>query len=143
MRIHPSKGFNINPNNPIKKFCQQNLNIEEKITETLEKLIKRTEYEVPEYGGFRPIEEEFTNPDIGSIANRVKFSVKPSTDKTNQKDRILKMDIFSYKGNSTSPIFEVAKKEEILKILKTENLPEKIKKIISEANHALLKKNME
>lgn len=142
MHIHPSKGFHISPNNSIKKFCQQNIKIEDKITEALDNLINKTENEVPEYGRlFRPVEEEFPNPDLTSIANKVKFTVKASTEKENQKGRILKMEIFSQKGNSISPIFEVGTKEEILKMLKNESFPEKIKKIIAEANHILLKKN--
>ncbi len=144
MHIPANHNYKIKGSPLLKKaHLQTSIKLEDTIKESLSKLLKRTEYEIPEYGRlFKPIEEEFLNPNTRSVANRVKFSVKPSTDKKNQTGRILKMEIFSREGNSISPLFECGKKEDLLNILKDEKLPEKVKEHIIKANVVLLKKNL-
>lgn len=133
MRI--PKNFTVNNSNPLKKFTQKPINLDDKIKETLKTLLKRTENEVPPYGRlFGRIEEEFQNPDLLTSANKIKFLIKPSTDTTNQTDRILEMKIFAKNGNNTSPFFKVGTKEKLLEILKDEELPKIIKNHISIAN---------
>lgn len=145
----------VNPNYVIKKlngvssFKQKAPSIDETIKQTVDKLFKRAEYEVPEYGRlFKPVEEEFQNPDLTSIANRIKFSIKPSTSPQNQTDRILKMDIFSLKGNSISPIFECAGKDkpfgkkQLLEYIQSEKFLNRIKEEILNADKALLKRQL-
>lgn len=134
---------------PIGRACKtQNFTarmpeLDEIIHKTVKTMQKRAEFEVPEYGRlFKPVVEEMQNPDTTAAANRAKFTIKPSTEKNNQKGRILKMEVLSAKGNAITPIFECGSKEDILKILKDETLPEKIKDIINNANEASLKKEI-
>ena len=141
--------------NPLYKFSQvgsiasfkqlpEEQELDETIADTIEKLTKRVEYEVPEYGRlFAPIHEEFTNPDAQAIAHDIRFTVKPSTNISKEKIRILKMEILSREGNSIAPIFEVGTKEEILNLLKDENLIERIKTEISNADASIHKKSRE
>lgn len=146
MIIHNNKPIQRFNNCSVRKLTDKTFkstNIEPVLNESLKKFTERAEREVPEYGRlFAPISEEFKNPDLTSIANRIKFSIKPSTDKANQTGRILKMEIFSQRGNQISPIFECGTKEELLAFLKDEKLPLKIKEIISHAGKMLLKKSL-
>ena len=149
MRIPANHNFIVKKLNGPVSFHQKVDTLEEKITESLANLIKRAEYEVPEYGRlFKPVEEEFKNPNISSIADTIKFSIKPSTAKTNQKARILKMEIFSPNGNSITPIFECEAenkpfgKKELLDLLKDKDFAKRVKEEISAANTTLLKKQL-
>ncbi len=115
-------------------FKSQKPTIDDSINKTLTTLYKRAEREVPEYGMFRPVVEEFDNINRNESSKRIKLSIRPSTDKSEPQERIFRVDIFSNRGDSTNPIFAAGKKKDILNILKDENLKEIIKKQINKSN---------
>lgn len=144
--MHISRDFRLNNyGNNLKKvtFTQKDPNINDRINNTLEKLLERTKLEVPEYGRlFKPVEEEFTNPNVTSIAHKINISVRASTYKENQFLRNLKIEISSPSGNSISPFLKTGTKEEIMKMIKKEGFCEEISEMISKTTTAMLKKTL-
>lgn len=155
MRISPHKIYRLSEANhnittkQIKRFHQTKADIKERtenrikiaINNLLEKTLTKEKEVQDKKSPFKPAKEKFKNPNLASIAHKIRILVKQS--ESNPEGRILKMDIFSPEGNRISPFFETGTKNEILEMLKDKALPDKIKKIISETTTDQLKKTME
>lgn len=114
--------------------------MEEQIKKMINDVLKRAEREVPEYGEFAPVYEEFKNTDKELIATdfMLKITKPPKNIENHQTRRYL--EVVAYKlpaPYKTSRIIASGTKDEILNALKDETLCEKIDKAARELSDNL------
>lgn len=132
----------INPINKIvskgiSKMHEEELTYEEKIQKMVKNLLARAEREVPEYGDFKSVYEEFPNTDKSITATDFMLKINKPLTKGSEKMRNLVAVAYDiphpYKTEQT--IVHGTKKE-VLDALKSEDLPSKLEKIYKElADH--------
>lgn len=132
----------INPINKIvskgiSKMHEEELTFEEKIQKMVKNLLARAEREVPEYGDFKSVYEEFPNTDKSITATDFMLKINKPLTKGSEKMRNLVAVAYDiphpYKTEQT--IVHGTKKE-VLDALKSEDLPSKLEKIYKElADH--------
>ena len=115
----------------IKPPVKGTVKMEEQIKVIIENILKRAEREVPEYGEFKSVYEEFKNTD-NKLRNVTEFKLRitkpPKNIEGNETMRYLELAAY----NSPSPyvaerVICAGSKDEILKELKNPDLYEKIK----------------
>lgn len=108
----------------------KNKSLDENLDESLKRLQTRAEREVCEYGDFAPVYEQFKNTDKSLCATDfvLKISKPPKNIEGHEKIRNLEACVYKlphpYKAER---IISTGTKEDILKVLASEDLPAKIK----------------
>ncbi len=128
----------INPINKIlskgiSKMHEEELTLEEKIQKTVKNLLARAEREVPEYGDFKSVYEEFPNTDKSITATDFMLKINKPLTKGSEKMRNLIAVAYDiphpYKTEQT---LTHGTKQEILDALRSNDLPKKLEKIYKE-----------
>ncbi len=108
-------------------------NMDELIKKMVSDLLARAEREVPEYGEFRVVWEEFKNPDktLGATDFLLKITKPPKTLEGSEKERYLELAAVK-RGTpyGAETVIGFGNKEDILNKLKENNLCDKIKEKI-------------
>ncbi|MBQ3102500.1 hypothetical protein IJC60_05810 [bacterium] len=109
--------------------------MEDAIQSGINKLAQRAEREVAEYGDFAPVVEKLADYDktlnIGEASIKIVYA-NYKDDKTLKR---LELDVPSKSGKSNANFaMKLGNKKEILKILSSENLAERIKNNLREAS---------
>lgn len=95
----------------------------------LDKVIERTERELPEDGDFAPIYEEFGNIDEslrGIKRYRLKVFKMPTVDVSDTKKRYVMAAVYSDWGYMANVLVACGYKDEILETLKSKDFPTKL-----------------
>ncbi len=128
----------INPINKIlskgiSKMHEEEPTFEEKIEKTVKNLLARAEREVPEYGDFKSVYEEFPNTDKSIKATDFMLKINKPITKGSEKMRNLVAVAYDiphpYKTEQT---LVHGTKQEILKALQSKDLPAKLENIYKE-----------
>lgn len=115
--------------------------MKEQIKKMVNDILQRAEREVPEYGEFTPVYEEFKNMDAELVATdfMLKITKPPKNIENHQTRRYL--EVVAYKlplPIKSTRIIAAGTKEEIIKALKDETLCEKIDKAARELSDNLI-----
>lgn len=117
----------------IKKMPKKEINFEDKIQKMVKDLYARAEREVPEYGDFRSVYEEFPNTDKTVKATDFMLKINKPLTKGSEKMRNLVAVAYDiphpYKTEQT---LTHGTKQEILDALRSNDLPKKLEKIYKE-----------
>lgn len=112
--------------------------IEEQVKNLVSKLHARAEREVPEYGDFAPVYEEFKNFDKNLSASN--FLLKIYKPKNSQDEKLRYIEAAAYAlptpYKAEMPILQ-GRKEDILKLLKDEDFAENLRKTFVKLSHSL------
>ncbi len=114
--------------------------MEEHIKKMVQDILARAEREVPEYGDFAPVYEEFKNPlrELCATDFMLKITKPPKHIENHEKKRYL--EVIAYKLPTpikSTQIIAVGEKEDILSKLKDKETLEKINKVVRELSENL------
>lgn len=114
----------------IKKMPKVETTFEDKIQKMIKDLYTRAEREVPEYGDFKMVYEEFPNPEKSLCATDFMLKIYKPITKDSEKMRNLEAVAYNfphpYKAERT---LVHGTKKEVLDALKSKDLPEKLMEI--------------
>ena len=124
----------------VSKSAKEIKTMEEQIRKMINDILNRAEREVPEYGEFLPVYEEFKNTDKDLVATdfMLKITKPPKNIENHQTRRYL--EVVAYKlpaPYKSTRIIAAGTKEEILKALQDEALCAKIDKAARELSDNL------
>lgn len=128
-KIH-SQNTNNTSFNSIKPKINEVKNMEEHIQKMVKDLLKRAEREVPEYGDFKIVFEEFKNPDKALCASDFLLKIVKPHNSIEGHEKLRNLELVAYKLPSpymAERLLACGSKEEILKNLESEELLKKIK----------------
>lgn len=112
--------------------------IEEHVRNLVSKLHSRAEREVPEYGDFAVVYEEFKNPDKSLAATDFMLKIYKPKNTKDEKFRCLEAVAYALPApyKAERPLLQ-GKKEDILKSLKDEKFTEHLQKTFTELSENL------
>lgn len=117
----------------IRKMHEEEPTFEEKIEKTVKNLLARAEREVPEYGDFKSVYEQFPNTDKSIPATHFMLKINKPVIKGSEKMRSLVAVAYDiphpYKTERT---IAYGTKKEVLDALKSENLTNDLKEFYIE-----------
>ena len=114
----------------LKPAAKGGKNMDEQIKIMVENILKRAEREVPEYGEFKNVFEEFQNPDktLSVTDFKLRITKPPKTIEGHETMRLLELAAYNFPSPYVAErVLCVGTKEEILKELKNPDLCKKIK----------------
>ena len=135
---------------PVVYMTMSNANSSDKLQEqvlaTINKLVRRIEKEVPESGSFRPLQEDFTDPNLGLPIGKVSFQIAPTASEKvecSSATRFFKVSIFTPSGVSkASKILLDGTKNEIVDSLKKADTMKRIQGFIEDALGLFIRDNL-
>ena len=133
--INPAK-LNSTQFKGIKKMDKEVKTLETCIKKFTQALHKRAEREVPEYGDFAPVYEQFTNPDKSLTATDFMLKISKPAKNIKGHEKIRNLEVVAYKlplPYKAETIIATGSKEDIMKQLQSAEIYTKIK----EAAHNL------
>ena len=113
----------------VKKMSNAKFNYEQEIKTLVDKVANRAEREVPEYGYFAPVYEEFANknPQQNIDKFRLKVFKMPKQDVPDETKRYIEAAVYvpgsDYKADM---LIGAGNKAEILKLLKSDEFPTRL-----------------
>lgn len=116
--------------NGLKPKINEVKNMEEHIQKMVKDLFKRAEREVPEYGDFKVVFEEFKNPDKSLCASDFLLKIVKPPKNIEGNEKLRNLELVAYKLPSpymAERLLASGSKEEILKQLQSEDMLRKIK----------------
>ena len=131
-KIHQNQIPSFKSINGVKDVNNQEYNYEDEINKLIEKVANRAEREVPEYGYFAPVYEEFKNKDsqLDIEKYRLKVLKMPKADVPDETKRYIEAAVFvpgsDYKADM---LIGSGKKAEIIELLRSEKFPERLKSV--------------
>lgn len=102
---------------------------EDNVYEMIDKVIARAEREVPDYGDFAPVYEEFANKNNDLSIGRYQLKVlkMPKTDVPDEKKRFIQAAVYSKAGDYKADVLLASgHKSKIMNILKSDDFPVKL-----------------
>ncbi len=139
-KITPGKIDKKNSFHGVKNSADEVKKMEELIQKFVKTIHARAEREVPEYGDFAPVYEQFANPDKSMTATdfMLKISKPPKT--IAGHERIRNLEVVAYRlplPYKAERIIASGDKEEILKRLQDPEIIEKINKTAKSLSNSL------
>ena len=116
--------------NGLKPKINEVKNMEEHIQKMVKDLFKRAEREVPEYGDFKVVFEEFKNPDKSLCASDFLLKIVKPPKNIEGNEKLRNLELVAYKLPSpymAERLLASGSKEEILKQLQSDDMLRKIK----------------
>lgn len=112
--------------------------ISKELIESVDKLSRRVEKELPERGSdFAPIQEKYLTK-----GGTVTLKVSPSTDEATPDNRIFKVIFNTHNNNSANPVFELGTKRDLQRMLSDKNFISRVQNSINKAKDKLKKNNL-
>ncbi len=114
--------------NGVNKMNTENY-YEDNVYELIDKITNRAEREVPEYGDFAPVYEEFKNINTKLPVSKYQLKVlkMPKEDVPDEKQRFIQAAVYAPAGDYNANILLAAgHKDKILNELKSDKFPEKL-----------------
>ena len=115
--------------NGVKKMTEKTSNYTDSFYKMLNNLINRAEREVPEYGDFAPVYENFknTNPELDIDRYQLKIYKAPKAYEPDETKRYLEAEVYNKAGTYKANIMlGSGKKDEIMKQIKSEDFVDKL-----------------
>lgn len=112
-----------------KKMTEKLNNYTDSFYKMLKDITERAEREVPEYGDFAPVYENFKNinPKLDVDRYQLKIYKMPKAQVSDETERFLEAEVYTKAGTyRASLLLGSGKKEDILKQLKSEEFTEKL-----------------
>lgn len=115
-------------------------NMEKLIEEYINKIFKRAEREVPEYGDFAPVYEQFTNPDKSLSATDFMLKISKPPKSIAGHEKIRNLEVVAYRlptPYKAERIVATGDKDNILKQLQNPEIIAKIQEAAKSLSHNL------
>jgi len=113
-----------------KKMEDKEMTYDEHVYDIIDKVAKRSEREVPDYGEFAPVYEDFKNqdPKLNFVDRYMLKVVKmPKADVPDEKKRYIEASVYSPAGDYKADVLLAGGyKDDIMKELKSKEFPEKL-----------------
>ncbi len=117
----------------IKKMNKEIQTLETSIKKFVKTLANRAEREVPEYGDFAPVYEQFQNPDKSLVATDFMLKISKPPKNIANHEKIRNLEVVAYKlplPYKAERIIATGNKEDILKKLQSEEVLGEIHKAV-------------
>ena len=115
--------------NGVKKMTEKTNSYTDSFYKMLKDLIKRAEREVPEYGDFAPVYENFKNlnPNLDVDRYQLRIFKMPKSQVPDETKRYLEAEVFTKSGAyKADMLLGSGNKDEIMKQLKSEDFVDKL-----------------
>ncbi len=125
-RINNTNNINFHSINGVNKMDSEKT-YEDKVYDMIDAVTERAEREVPEYGDFAPVYEEFKNTNSKLPIDRYQLKVlkMPKEDVPDEKQRFLQAAVYAPAGDyKADMLIGAGHKDKIMEILKSDEFPE-------------------
>lgn len=115
--------------NGVKKMTEKTSSYTDSFYKMLQKLIERAEREVPEYGDFAPVYENFknTNPNLNVDRYQLRIFKKPKSEVADETKRYIEAEVYTKAGTyKATVLLGTGKKEDIIKQLRSEGFVDEL-----------------
>ena len=115
--------------NGVKKMTEKTSSYTDSFYKMLQKLIERAEREVPEYGDFAPVYENFknTNPNLDVDRYQLRIFKKPKSEVADETKRYIEAEVYTKAGTyKANVLLGAGKKEDIIKQLRSEGFVDEL-----------------
>jgi len=113
----------------VNKMDEKEMTYQDHVYDIINKVATRSEREVPDYGDFAPVYEDFKNKNTDVPVGRYMLKVlkMPKADVADEKQRFIEASVYAPAGDyKAEMLLSGGHKDEILKELNSDKFPEKL-----------------